>query len=114
MFNLFGPKTLPYEVLTPQQVEQRIKESKPLVIDVRESYEYATGHIKGSKLIPLRGLASKVNALGSKDREIIVVCQSGGRSSHAAHQLSGLGFTKVSDMRGGMSGWSRSGLPVER
>jgi rhodanese-related sulfurtransferase len=113
MFNLFGGKK-PYEEISAQEAEQRIRENKPLVIDVRESSEFAYGHIKGAKLIPLGQLGNRINAIGAKDREIIVVCQSGSRSSYAAKQLTTLGFTKVVNLRGGMGGWMRAGLPVQR
>ncbi|MEI7554010.1 rhodanese-like domain-containing protein [Candidatus Chlorohelix sp.] len=113
MFKLFGSKTLAYENITPQEADQRIKTQKPLIIDVREGYEYSQGHIKGSKLIPLSQISSKINVIGAKDREIIVVCRSGGRSSHAANLLSSQGFTRIGNIKGGMIGWMRAGLPLE-
>jgi rhodanese-related sulfurtransferase len=116
MFNNFfggGSRELPYTNLTPQQAEQKRSE-QVLVVDVREPYEYNESHIPGSKLIPLGQLTQRVNELGGKEQELIVVCRSGGRSSHAAQQLVGLGYKKVSNLSGGMMAWLRAGLPAER
>lgn len=115
--NLFGGgnRALPYEEVTPQQVEQKRKSNEQvLIIDVREPYEYAEGHIPSSKLIPLGQLTRRLNELGSKEQEVILVCRSGGRSGQAAQQLVGLGYKKVFNMRGGMMSWQRAGLPAER
>ena len=114
MFNLYGNKSLQYEEIIPQQAEQRIKSSRPLVIDVREPYEYAQGHIQGSKLIPLRNLGARLNELGPKEQEIILVCRSGSRSGMAARQLSASGYKKVFNLSGGIVGWLRAGLAIHR
>ena len=115
--NLFGggSRALSYEEVTPQQVEQKRRSDKQtLIIDVREPYEYREGHIPGSKLVPLGQLTKRLNELGSKEQEVILVCRSGSRSGHAASQLSALGYKKVLNLRGGMIGWLRAGLPAER
>lgn len=111
----FGKHSANYEDITPHQLEQKRVGSGPVqIIDVREVYEYRDGHIPGSKLIPLGQLGRRLGELGSKDQEVILVCRSGSRSSQAAMQLAGLGFNKVSNLRGGMLGWHRAGLPSER
>jgi rhodanese-related sulfurtransferase len=115
--NLFGgaSRALAYEEVTPQQVEHKRKSDKPtLIIDVREPYEYREGHIPGSKLIPLGQLTQRLNELGSKEQEVILVCRSGSRSGQAARKLSALGYKKVLNLRGGMLSWLRAGLAAER
>ncbi len=111
---LFGFGPPPYAVLGPQEVSDKLQNSKPLVIDVLEPYEYAQGAIKGSKNIPLGQLSGRLAQLGAKEREIIVVCASGSRSSSAANLLVQEGFTNVANMSGGMMGWQRARLPVKR
>lgn len=109
-----GNRALPFEEITPQQVEQkRTSNEQVLIVDVREPYEYAEGHIPGSKLIPLGQLTAHLDELGSKDEEVIMVCRSGGRSGQASQQLVGLGYKKVLNMQGGMLAWQKSGLPTE-
>jgi len=89
----------------------------PLILDVREEDEYGgeLGHIRGSRLIPLKMLPQQASGLDEmKYREIVVVCRAGVRSSTAAAILTALGFEHVSNLRGGMLEWHEAGLPVER
>jgi phage shock protein E len=65
-----------------------------IVIDVRSPGEFASGHVKGSKNIPLQQLASGVKSL-KKDQKIITVCASGMRSGSAKSQLKSMGFQFV-------------------
>ena len=118
MFNNFfgtGKNSHSFEEITPHQLEQKRLKAAPLqIIDVREPYEYKEGHIPGSKLIPLGQLSRRLNELGAKDQEVIVVCRSGSRSGLAAQQLAGWGYNKVINLRSGMMGWHWAGLPSER
>jgi len=63
-----------------------------LLLDVRTRGEYASGHVQGSKNIPLDELGKSMHQL-DKEQEIIVVCASGMRSSNAVSQLQQNGFT---------------------
>jgi glyoxylase-like metal-dependent hydrolase (beta-lactamase superfamily II)/rhodanese-related sulfurtransferase len=84
-----------------------------LLLDVREPKELATiGCIEGvTKNIPVGQLASRLNEL-PKDKEIIAICQKGGRSAEAAHILTSNGFKVVYNLTGGTGGWIEKGLPV--
>ncbi len=113
MFNFFNKKQAGYGSAQPIEVSQKLEKGSPLVIDVRESSEYAQGHIKGSKLIPLGQLSGHLAELGGKDREIITVCRSGNRSGQAATLLAAQGYN-VTNMQGGMMGWQHAGLPVQK
>jgi rhodanese-related sulfurtransferase len=98
--------------LEPAQVHALVTQSpKPFLLDVRTPGEYKQGHINGAELIPVDEISSKMARI-PKGREIICICESGSRSSIAAHQLSAQGY-KISNMRGGMSRWIRAGLPVK-
>ena len=68
------------------------------------SGEYKSNHIKNFKNIPLHELSEKASGL-SKDKEIVVICQSGMRSNNAAKILKKSGFNKVTNVKGGMSAW---------
>jgi len=76
-----------------------------LVLDVRESAEYAFHHISGAKSIPLGELESRLNEVSS-DKEIYVVCRTGSRSDLAAQKLTEAGFNKVINVVPGMCEWS--------
>ncbi|WP_260288858.1 rhodanese-like domain-containing protein [Peribacillus aracenensis] len=73
-------------------------------IDVRTPNEYRGNHIKEFKNIPLSELGKRAQEL-SKDKEVVVICQSGMRSSNACKALKKLGFKEVTNVKGGMSSW---------
>lgn len=75
-----------------------------ILLDVRTPEEYRSGHIPGSRNIPLQDLEQADTVLKDKDAPLYLYCQSGVRSSMAAALLRSMGFTQVSDM-GGISGW---------
>jgi phage shock protein E len=82
-------------------VKEKIK-GGAMVIDVRTPSEYASGHYKGAKNIPLQDLPSRLNELGNKSGAIVVYCASGMRSAQAEKILSKAGFTDVTNA-GGLS-----------
>jgi len=104
--------------LAPQDVKQQLDRSTPpLLLDVRETEEFTgeLGHIPGSRLIPLKELPARVQEIEAyKDKDVIVICRAGVRSTTAAAILTGLGFEHVSNLKGGMIDWSDQNLPVER
>jgi glyoxylase-like metal-dependent hydrolase (beta-lactamase superfamily II)/rhodanese-related sulfurtransferase len=86
-----------------------------LLVDVREQDEYRgeLGHIPGSVLVPLSTVSSAARQW-LKDKPVVLICRSGGRSGKAALQLAAAGFKRVASLRGGMLGWNAQQLPVER
>ncbi len=68
-----------------------------LIIDVRSQGEYAGGFYPGAINIPLDELESKISELGDRDREIILYCASGGRSSFAQSILQRYSFTNLTN-----------------
>ncbi len=83
------------------------------VLDVREPAEFATGVIQGAVLIPLGQVEKRVTELDAfKDQPMYVVCGSGGRSAQAIKVLGKYGFTKLTNIKGGMSAWRKANLPV--
>ena len=83
------------------------------LIDVREPDEYAAGHIPGMTLIPMGEVASRLTEL-PRDKEIIVTCRTGNRSSQIADLLREQGFTNVHNMTGGIVAWEEAGYAVEQ
>jgi glyoxylase-like metal-dependent hydrolase (beta-lactamase superfamily II)/rhodanese-related sulfurtransferase len=84
------------------------------VIDVREPDEYRgeLGHVPGAELVPLGALSATSHSL-LRDRPIVLVCRSGGRSGRGAVDLAKLGFARVASLRGGMVEWRKRNLPVQ-
>lgn len=103
----FGPQ-IP-QIASPELAGRLGQPQAPVIIDVREASEFAGGHIPGARLIPLGSLPQRMSEIPS-DQEIVVVCQSGGRSTAACQHLKAAGY-QVSNLLGGMIGWRG---PVER
>ena len=93
--------------IAPQEAEARIQ-AGAMLLDVRESVEYRSGHALGAKLISLGVLPRRLKEI-PKEREILVICNSGGRSSQAASLLVKEGYN-VTNVSGGMVAWQRAGL----
>jgi glyoxylase-like metal-dependent hydrolase (beta-lactamase superfamily II)/rhodanese-related sulfurtransferase len=89
--------------------------SEVRVVDVREPPELTgeLGHIDGAERLPLAQLPGQLEA-ASRDRPIVFVCRSGGRSGKAALSLVKLGFEQVASMRGGMLAWNQRRYPIVR
>lgn len=81
-----------------------------LVIDVREPYEYMSGHVPGARLIPLGAVPQRAGELPRSER-VYVICASGNRSQTAALWLSQAGLDAWS-VAGGTGGWMSAGFPV--
>jgi rhodanese-related sulfurtransferase len=100
---------------TPLQVTQLINRGKTTVIDVRSAEEFAGGHLRDAKNIPLADLGNRIGELEkSKSRTVVVVCQSGARAEKAVRQLAAAGFEEVWSLDGGVAAWQAAGLPVTK
>jgi rhodanese-related sulfurtransferase len=100
---------------SPLQVTQLMNRGKTTVIDVRNADEFAGGHLRDAKNIPLADLGNRIGELEkSKTRTVVVVCQSGARSEKAVRQLAAAGFAEVWSLDGGVAAWQAAGLPVTK
>jgi glyoxylase-like metal-dependent hydrolase (beta-lactamase superfamily II) len=101
----------------PMELHQLLQNCKngdcPVVVDVREPWEYRQGHVPGALLIPLGQLSTRVNEL-DPERPVAVICASGNRSQSAAALLGQKGFKTVYNVSGGTGAWQYSGLALER
>jgi rhodanese-related sulfurtransferase len=89
---------------------------KVLILDVREPSEYAAGCLPGAVNIPRGVLEFKIDThpafQNRQDADILVHCQSGGRSALATETLQKLGYTKVVSLAGGFKAWQEAGGQV--
>jgi len=100
---------------TSLQVTQMINRGKTTVVDVRSAEEFAAGHLRDAKHIPLADLGNRIGELDkSKNRTVVVVCQTGARGDKAARQLQAAGFEDVHSLEGGLTAWTAAGLPVTK
>jgi rhodanese-related sulfurtransferase len=87
---------------------------RPLLLDVREPWEYGICHLQDSRLIPMRTIPAFLQELDPA-QELVVICHHGIRSRQVALFLEHQGFRKVINMQGGMAAWARDvdpGMPT--
>lgn len=78
--------------------------SGAVLLDVRSVDEYRTGHIPGSKNIPLDKIEIAIKSFPNKDTPMFLYCVSGSRSSMAAGYLKKRGYSRVKSI-GGIGGF---------
>ncbi|WP_226671406.1 rhodanese-like domain-containing protein [Metabacillus litoralis] len=93
------------EQISTLELKKNLNDKNKQYIDVRTEAEFNGRNIKGFKNIPLHQLNQRSDQL-SKDKEVIVICQSGMRSNKASKLLRKKGFKKMTNVKGGMSAWS--------
>ncbi|GAA3918746.1 molybdopterin-synthase adenylyltransferase MoeB [Luteimonas lutimaris] len=98
--------------ITPREAHQRQSQGAVLV-DVREDHERALGMAEGARGIARAELEEDPGFhFADRDVELVLICQSGGRSMLAAETLERLGYAHVASVRGGTSRWIAEGLPL--
>ena len=94
---------------------QLMNREKAVVIDICEPAEFAAGHVVGAKNIPLGQLEGKLAiTVKNKALPLILVCQSGARSSRALGIAKKLGFENAHSLSGGLGAWRSANLPIEK
>jgi rhodanese-related sulfurtransferase len=102
-----------HKVVSPAETVNLMNSENTVVIDVREPHEFANGHIESARHIPLGKIEERAHELEAyKQNPVIVTCQSGTRSPQACKKLTGLGFTRVFEMKGGMLAWEEQKYPI--
>jgi molybdopterin/thiamine biosynthesis adenylyltransferase/rhodanese-related sulfurtransferase len=105
---------MPANETTPRDAQRRLTAGARLV-DVREEHERASGMAEGATAIPRAELEEDpFFHFPDRDAELLLICQTGGRSMLAAEALQRLGYRNVASVRGGTLRWIAEGLPVTR
>ena len=102
-----APHSAVAELSAPELAQWRgdVAREAPLVLDVREAWEFAHCRIAESLSMPLFDLPRAMSRLPA-DRDIVVVCHHGVRSLQAAAWLARAGFSRVHNLRGGIAAWA--------
>jgi rhodanese-related sulfurtransferase len=98
----------------PDGLAERLAAGDPglAVVDVRTGFEYRGGHIRGAVSIPLHALPFRLAAVrGLQDKEVVLICLTGHRSRLGGLILRAAGFSRVTNLDGGMAAWRARGLP---
>lgn len=101
----FGWRMMPtkgIKVISTTELKNILNDKDKVFIDVRTASEFKGRNIRHFKNVPLGSAFDKL----PKDKEIVVICQSGMRSNNACKQLKKLGYERVTNVRGGMSAWN--------
>ena len=112
------------EEVMPWDLEEELKGgTTPLILDIREPYEFDCMHIDGSSNVPRGVLESACEwdyeetipeLVNSRDRDIVIVCRSGHRSLLAGRTLKEMGFSNVCSLKTGLRGWNDYEMPMVR
>jgi rhodanese-related sulfurtransferase len=100
--------------ITVREANARLQgeQQHPLLLDVREVYEYVPRHPTGAVNIPMSELQRRVGEV-PKDREVLVICEHGNRSVDVTRFLRTQGVTHAYNVDGGTDEWEQAHLPME-
>ena len=84
---------------------------KPLLLDVREPWEFEKARIEGAQLMPMQEIPARLEELDSH-QDVVAICHHGGRSQQVAMFLEKAGFKKIHNLVGGVDAWSRTVDPT--
>lgn len=96
--------------LRPAQLSEWLADAsraRPVLLDVREPWEFQTCHLPDSRLVPMREVPARLGELDPA-AETVVICHHGGRSQQVAVFLERQGFSKVHNLSGGVDAWART------
>ncbi|WP_024614350.1 rhodanese-like domain-containing protein [Clostridium sp. Ade.TY] len=100
MFSVFNKN---YKSVNVNELENKLKSID--LIDIREPYEYKSGHLPNAKNIPMENIISNPDKYLNKDKEYYIICQSGARSSRACSALDKEGY-KIINVSGGTGSYN--------
>jgi rhodanese-related sulfurtransferase len=102
------------EQISPQQLQDWLSDASktaPVLLDVREPWEFSTCHIAGSLSMPMQTVPARLAEL-QLDAPHVVICHHGGRSQQVAMFLERNGFAQLYNLAGGVDAWSRTVDPT--
>jgi rhodanese-related sulfurtransferase len=109
-------KSIPGDYYTVGKVEELkklLKQDNVFLVDVREPFEYTSGHIDDAINIPLRTLVQNLDKIPKK-QPVVVYCSSGYRSAMAVMSLHLLGYDNVRGFPPSMNGWQAANTALQR
>ena len=92
--------------MTVEELAGHLREAQPLLLDVREPWEFEICHIDGSVNLPMGQLPARLDELDGHD-EIVVICHHGVRSQQVIHYLRHQGRDGLVNLDGGVDAWAR-------
>ena len=84
---------------------------KPVLLDVREPWEFERARIAGAQLLPMREVPARLEEI-EQGKPVVAICHHGGRSMQVALFLEKSGYNNVHNLVGGVDAWSRTVDPA--
>ena len=84
---------------------------KPVLLDVREPWEFERARIEGAQLVPMREVPGRIGEI-EQGKPVVAICHHGGRSMQVALFLEKAGYNNVHNLVGGVDAWSRTVDPA--
>ncbi len=102
-----------YIELSAGQADKILRNTSPLILDVRTQGEFQRGYIQGAKLLPVQVLQQYLHTLERyKNQDVFIYCATGNRSTVASRILIESGFKRIYNLRYGIADWEKRGYPV--
>lgn len=94
--------------LSPRELQAYLQatDTRPILVDVREPWEYEICALPDTRLVPMRQVPAWAQQQ-DPGQEYVIICHHGIRSRQVAHYLERLGFERVINLRGGVEAWAR-------
>ena len=90
-----------------------INQKDSILIDIRDSADFAKGHIMNARNIPAGQIEAQAEGLAkNKQKPLIVYCETGRQSGSVTGKLRDLGYANAVSLGGGLAAWRQAGLPV--
>lgn len=103
-----------FAAVSPQEAI-RLMNQGALVLDLRKPEDFAAGHLNGARRMDSAEILKAGESLKKyKEKPVLVYCDSGSLGASAARILTGQGFGKAVNLRGGLAGWRSEGLPLAK
>ncbi len=97
--------------MSASQLAAHLEIASPLLLDVREPWEFDICHIEGSINLPMAQIPLNIGRFQDSE-EVVVICHHGIRSRQVALYMERQGFAKVINMEGGVTAWAREVDPA--
>lgn len=100
--------------LSPPQLSAWLADparARPLLLDVREPWEFQTCRIGDAQLVPMREVPARLSEI-DRGADVVVICHHGSRSQQVAFFLERQGYARVHNLAGGVDAWARSVDPA--
>lgn len=92
--------------LNPVELNRYLQSNAPLLLDVREPWEWEKCHLKNAKLLPIGQIMQNIDTL-DKTQTVVLICHHGIRSMQVARYFESIGFDDVVNLRGGIDAWAK-------